>query len=59
MTHSFNQNQRFMELGFQNIPGGVSVTVLGDGWVPPGHYYLFVLAQNNIPSVAAVVRVHP
>ena len=59
VTHSFNQNQRFMELGFQQIPGGVSATVPGDGWVPPGHYYLFMLDQNNIPSVAAVVRVHP
>lgn len=59
VTHSFNQNQRFIELPFQRTADGVSANVASDGWVPPGHYMLFVLDQNNIPSQGAVVHVHP
>ena len=59
VTHAFDQNQRFMELPFQRTPEGVLVTVASDGWVPPGHYLLFVLDPNNVPSRGTVVRVHP
>jgi hypothetical protein len=59
VTHSFNQNQRFIELPFQRTPEGVLVTVAGDGWVPPGHYLLFVLDPDDVPSRGAIVHVHP
>jgi hypothetical protein len=59
VTHSFDQNQRFVELPFQRTADGVLATVAADGWVPPGHYMLFVLDQNNIPSRGAIVRIHP
>ncbi len=60
VTHAFNQNQRFIELPFtRNADGSVSVTVAGDGWVPPGHYMLFVLDENDVPSQGAVVHIHP
>jgi hypothetical protein len=37
VTHSFDQNQRFVELGFSRAPDSVNAVVPGDGWVPPGY----------------------
>jgi hypothetical protein len=59
VTHSFNQNQRFIDLPFTPTPNGAQVTVPSDGWVPPGHYMLFVLDANQTPSVGAIAHVHP
>jgi hypothetical protein len=57
VTHSFDQNQRFVELGFTRTAGGVDAVVPSDGWVPPGHYILFVLDAAGVPSVGAIVHV--
>ncbi len=59
VTHSFDQNQRFVEIPFQRTPDGVRATVASDGWVPPGHYLLFVLDPDDVPSRGAIVRIHP
>jgi hypothetical protein len=57
VTHSFDQNQRFVELPFTRSAAGVSALVAGDGWVPPGHYILYVLDAADLPSLGAVVHV--
>jgi hypothetical protein len=59
VTHSIDQNQRFIELPYQRTADGVRVTVASDGWVPPGHYLLFVLDPDGVPSRGAIVRIHP
>ena len=65
VTHSFNMNQRFLELdkGTGSTTAGaasVPVTAPADGSVcPPGHYLLFVLNSSGVPSVGRVVHVGP
>ena len=58
MTHSFNTTQLFIPLAFS--PGGsdsVLVNAPGDPNVaPPGHYMLFVLDAQGVPSVAHIVQ---
>lgn len=57
VTHAFNQNQRINFLSFTQAPGALSITAPSDGnQAPPGHYMLFLLDGNKIPSVASIVR---
>jgi PKD repeat protein len=57
-THAFDMGQRFQRLSFQrgnevlNITGPTSRNI-----TPPGHYMLFILNGNGVPSVAKVIRV--
>ena len=58
MTHSFNQNHWFNELAFTRTATGLTVTAPANAYVaPPGHYMLFVLNGNGVPSVAKAVQV--
>lgn len=58
VTHSWNQDQRINRLTFSAAAGGVNVTAPANGKLcPPGHYMLFLLDGNGVPSVARVVRV--
>ena len=53
-THSFDQDQRFVELGF-TVCGvnALRVTPPANGNVaPPGYYMLFILDGSGVPSVA-------
>ncbi|HEX5388053.1 MAG TPA: galactose oxidase-like domain-containing protein [Gemmatimonadales bacterium] len=59
VTHAFNMNQRFLELAITGRNAG-SVTVTAPDratTAPPGHYMLFVLDQQGVPSVARIVHV--
>jgi hypothetical protein len=57
-THCFNMNQRFCRLKSTQGPGGLSVTAPPNGKEsPPGHYLLFVLNTNLVPSVATIIQV--
>jgi hypothetical protein len=59
MTHAFDMNQRYVQLVTPSQAGN-TVQVTGPADVqtaPPGHYMLFVLNQNRVPSVARFVRV--
>jgi hypothetical protein len=61
MTHAFDMNQRYIQLAAAP-QGNAAVQVTGPANVqtaPPGHYMLFVLNQNRIPSVARFVRIAP
>jgi uncharacterized repeat protein (TIGR01451 family) len=58
VTHSFNQNQRFVPLTFEASAGSLNVHPPADGnTAPPGNYMLFLVDTTGVPSTAAMVRV--
>jgi hypothetical protein len=69
-THSFDQNQRFMDLASVQVgpigatPGGtfagtLGVTAPANGNVaPPGYYMIFAVDQQGVPSVGEYVRIN-
>jgi hypothetical protein len=51
-------NQRFNRLTFTQAAGGLSVKVPASrNLVPPGHYMVFILNGNGVPSTARIVQV--
>ena len=57
-THSFNMDQRYLQLPFTANGGLLDVQLPSRaGDVPPGYYMLFVLNEQGVPSVARMVRV--
>jgi len=59
-THAFDMNQRFQWLSFTRQEGVLSVAVRGNpNRTPPGHYLLFILNGNGVPSVGRIIRVGP
>lgn len=60
VTHSFDQNQRFVELTFsQKATKQLVVSVPANpNLLPPGHYMLFLLDTTGTPSVAKIIQVH-
>ena len=58
VTHSFNAGQRINFLPFQVTGGTLTVTAPPNANVcPPGHYMLFILDQQGVPSDAEIIRV--
>src|SRR5262249_9054517 len=58
VTHSFNTNQRFIPLSFSQVSGGLDINAPADAnLAPPGHYMLFILDGNGVPSIAKILRV--
>ena len=58
VTHAFDQNQRFQRLSFSNDGTGLTVTAPSSpNRAPPGHYMVFVLNQDDVPSIAKIVRI--
>lgn len=64
-THSYDMNQRHVQVPLlANLPatGGnyaIAGGVAGPQVVPPGHYMLFALDAQRVPSVAKIVQVLP
>jgi YVTN family beta-propeller protein len=59
VTHSFNMEQRFIELTFTGSNGQLSVqapTRAADA--PPGFYMVFVIDSAGVPSIARIVKVN-
>jgi hypothetical protein len=56
-THSFDMNQRHVELAFTGIAGGIKARVPGINVAVPGFYMLFVLDADGVPSVARWIQV--
>jgi galactose oxidase len=57
-THSFEQDQRFLELSFTLSDGVYTVQGPGDpSQAPPGYYMLFAISSLGEPSVGRYVRV--
>jgi hypothetical protein len=58
VTHSFNMEQRFLDLPFTASGGGVLATVPADeAVVTPGYYLLTVLDGAGVPSESRIVHV--
>ena len=58
VTHAMDQGQRFMWLTFSRQAGAVTVTAPDSRNIaPPGHYLLFLLNGNGVPSVARIIRI--
>jgi hypothetical protein len=57
VTHAINMDQRFVPLAFAGTGGSLTVQAPASPNVaPPGHYMLFILDTNGVPSVAVIVR---
>ena len=57
VTHSFDQDQRFLDLSFQQGDGSLTVQAPANAnLAPPGYYMLFLINGAEVPSVAAFVR---
>jgi hypothetical protein len=57
VTHAFNMNQRFNELTFNVAAGGLDVaSPAGRTVAPPGHYMLFILSRQGVPSLANIIQ---
>jgi hypothetical protein len=58
VTHAFNQNQHINILSFRQAAGGLNVSLPRSGTLtPPGHYMLFLVNSNGVPSVASIIQV--
>jgi hypothetical protein len=57
VTHSFNSDQRYVELMIvDRRPGAVTAVVPHDGaLLPPGPYFVFVVDRERVPSVGRCV----
>jgi hypothetical protein len=58
VTHAFDQNQRFNQLTFSENGGGLSIhSPANPNLAPPGHYLLFLVNDNGVPSVGNIIRI--
>ena len=58
VTHAFDANQRANTLVLKRLTGKVRVTTpTTSRRAPPGHYLLFLLNRNGVPSVGRIIRV--
>jgi galactose oxidase len=58
VTHSFNMGQRINFLAHTVEAGKLKVTAPANAnQCPPGHYMLFVLNDDGVPSVAKIIRI--
>jgi PKD repeat protein len=57
-THAFDMNQRFQSLSFTRAGDALTIAApTKRERTPPGHYMLFILDGNDVPSVAKIVTV--
>jgi hypothetical protein len=59
VTHSFDPDQRFLELDFAQAGQTLTITLptTDPNVVLPGYHMLFVFDQAGVPSIAAIVLV--
>lgn len=57
VTHSFDQNQRFVPLEFEQVTDTkLMVTAPANGNIaPPGYYMLFLVSTDGVPSVGEYI----
>ena len=57
MSHSFNMDQRFLDLTFKASGSHVAIQApTRAGEAPPGYYMLFVFNEAGVPSIAKMLR---
>jgi hypothetical protein len=60
VTHSFDQNQRLNTLTFTKGEGEIMVTAPANANLcPPGHYMLFLVDDQGVPSIGHIARISP
>jgi hypothetical protein len=61
VTHSFDENQRINFLASTPVDAGTLAVTAPDTpqLCPPGHYMLFILHADGVPSKAAIIQVEP
>lgn len=58
VTHTFNMDQRFIDLSFTKGAGALTVqSPANANSAPPGYYMLFIVNTSGVPSVAKIVQV--
>ena len=58
VTHAFDQSGRLNTLSFTRTATGLSVQApSGPTKAPPGHYMLFIMNRNGVPSVGRSIQV--
>jgi hypothetical protein len=59
VTHAFDENQRFQWLTFTADGTGLDITApSSSNRAPPGHYMVFILDADGVPSVGHIIRIH-
>lgn len=59
VTHSFDMNQRFVELSFRRDGNRLVAQLPANHFdTPPGYYMVFAINQAGTPSMASMVRVN-
>ncbi len=57
VTHAFNPNQRLSVLSFTPGPGALDIVAPANANIaPPGHYLLFIVDDNGVPSIGSIVQ---
>ncbi|MGH8032221.1 MAG: galactose oxidase-like domain-containing protein [Luteimonas sp.] len=59
VTHSFDMDQRFVELAYSKAGNDFKVRLPTGYATPPGSYMLFALNGKGVPSEAALLRINP
>jgi galactose oxidase-like protein/Big-like domain-containing protein len=58
VTHAFDMSQRANTLSFTRTATGVEITAPANpNLAPPGHYMLFILNRNGVPSEGKIIKV--
>ena len=58
-THAVEMNARRVELAVTSTATGLRATAPSSGRIaPPGHYMVFILNGDDVPSVGKIVRIH-
>jgi len=58
-THAFDMNQRLQWLVFSRQTGGLAVSIPASrNRTPPGHYLLFLVSSDGVPSLGKIVLVN-
>jgi galactose oxidase len=58
VTHAFNTNQRILFLDSTVGPTSLAVKAPADPSIcPPGHYMMFVLDKQKVPSIATIINI--
>jgi hypothetical protein len=60
VTHQINTDQRSLPLAFTANAAAGTLTVTSPpnaNWAPPGHYLLFIVNSDGVPSVAPWIRI--
>jgi len=60
VTHSQNWTQRINYLDFEEVPGGLAITLPENAnEAPVGYYMMFLVNSNGVPSMANFMRALP